>query len=329
MSENNDDNPRHAKITFPEPIQKRIDDGLRRRKALGWPPSDYESGLQMMFILMGGWPAWRKLNPDISDTNVGDIPQTPDNQHGQSGEEYEKWLNQPGIDRDQELPIIEFEGGILTEHPVIDREGGMPERVHVNLPSGGMATVSPNASPELLGALDKMVELAKKMPDESGSAENAPTEIPEEKLIADILEEGSYETQSWGLMKKWLSDYVNSKTAALQASLSSIKAERDETFKEYDELLQERDRIRLVSHDARKDRDIFKKESESHFKAWKEATAIIEEKNLEIAEMKERESDFREHLEMIWNSRDNTFLIHAVRSIKKLFTKYPKKEEEK
>lgn len=39
---------------------------------------------------------------------------------------------------------------------------------HVNLPSGGMATVSSDASPKLLNALDKMVELAKEMPDTKG-----------------------------------------------------------------------------------------------------------------------------------------------------------------
>lgn len=73
MSENKANDQGYAKIFFPARIQKRIDDGLRRRKGLGWPPADYESGLQVMFILMGGWPAWRKLNPDVSDTNVGDI----------------------------------------------------------------------------------------------------------------------------------------------------------------------------------------------------------------------------------------------------------------
>lgn len=55
-------------MKYPEPIQKRLDATDRRRKTLmeseGWAAPDYESGLQLMFILMGGWPAWEKLNPE-------------------------------------------------------------------------------------------------------------------------------------------------------------------------------------------------------------------------------------------------------------------------
>lgn len=40
------------------------------------------------------------------------------------------------------------------------------DHAHVQLPSGAIANVSPDASPELLGALDQMCELAAKMPDE-------------------------------------------------------------------------------------------------------------------------------------------------------------------
>jgi hypothetical protein len=50
--------------------------------------------------------------------------------------------------------------------PSIELEG---EHIHVNLPSGATATVSPDASPELLSALDKMAELAMKMPEDNTS----------------------------------------------------------------------------------------------------------------------------------------------------------------
>jgi hypothetical protein len=60
------------KIKYPDPIQKRLDNTAARRNALmeseGWPPPDYESGLQLMFILMGGWPAWEKLNQAPAET---------------------------------------------------------------------------------------------------------------------------------------------------------------------------------------------------------------------------------------------------------------------
>lgn len=52
-----------------------------------------------------------------------------------------------------------------------------PDHVHVQLPSGGIARVDPNATPELLDALDKMVELAKEMPEPAPTLEG---EIPEE-----------------------------------------------------------------------------------------------------------------------------------------------------
>jgi hypothetical protein len=45
------------------------------------------------------------------------------------------------------------------------KEEEKPDHVHVRLPSGAIANVSPDASPELLDALDKMCEQAKKMID--------------------------------------------------------------------------------------------------------------------------------------------------------------------
>lgn len=59
---------------------------------------------------------------------------------------------------------------------MVEEAGGKDyTRIHVNLPNGAAAAVSPDASPELLNALTKMVDLAKAMPD-------APTEqaLPEE-----------------------------------------------------------------------------------------------------------------------------------------------------
>lgn len=71
---------------------------------------------------------------------------------------------------------------MLTEydasHPapaLIVGEREEEKHVHVNLPNGATATVSPDHSPELLNALTKMVDLAKAIPD--APAEQA---IPEE-----------------------------------------------------------------------------------------------------------------------------------------------------
>jgi len=51
------------------------------------------------------------------------------------------------------------------------------DSIHVQLPSGAIASVSPDASPELLGALDKMAELAMKTPDEDNTYVAIPEEI--------------------------------------------------------------------------------------------------------------------------------------------------------
>lgn len=56
------------KVSYPDRIQKSLNDTMRRRAALRWPPPDYESGLQFMFYLMGGWPAWRALHPPDKET---------------------------------------------------------------------------------------------------------------------------------------------------------------------------------------------------------------------------------------------------------------------
>jgi hypothetical protein len=58
------------------------------------------------------------------------------------------------------ISVIEWAKGEEEE----SGEKALPEEVkhvHVALPSGGVATVDPNASPELLNALDQMVQLAK------------------------------------------------------------------------------------------------------------------------------------------------------------------------
>jgi hypothetical protein len=62
------------------------------------------------------------------------------------------------------MPLPEIPAASPLEAP-FKEETPFPDHVHVALPSGGVANVSPDASPELLDALDKMVELAKETPD--------------------------------------------------------------------------------------------------------------------------------------------------------------------
>lgn len=86
-----------------------------------------------------------------------------------------------------------------------------------------------------------------------------------------------------------LYDKLQPEINSLQASLSSMKAERDNI---YNECLGFADRCASLGAEITMltaDRDLYKAESESYRKAWEEATAIIEVKNLEIAKLKEEQ----------------------------------------
>lgn len=51
------------------------------------------------------------------------------------------------------------------------------DHVHIQLDNGAMATVKPNPSPELVNALNAMVDLAKKMPDRDSATGGVPAEV--------------------------------------------------------------------------------------------------------------------------------------------------------
>jgi len=108
-----------------------------------------------------------------------------------------------------------------------------PDHIHVSLPSGGVANVSPDASPELLGALDQMVELAKKMPD-AASKPVEQTEMPEgiDELIELMWKSSEYRTGGApntfrsGAIAMYQRDQEQIKS--LQQQLSSCQEERDD-----------------------------------------------------------------------------------------------------
>lgn len=66
-----------------------------------------------------------------------------------------------------------------------EKKEGYPDHVHVRLPSGAIANVSPDASPELLDALDQMCEAARNMPEPSAPTSTAREEgeVPEHIMI--------------------------------------------------------------------------------------------------------------------------------------------------
>lgn len=74
-----------------------------------------------------------------------------------------------GPERIREL----VKAGALVAAEIDRLQGIQPplDNVHVQLPSGAIANVSPNASPELLDALDRMAELAMNMPEPSPKQE--------------------------------------------------------------------------------------------------------------------------------------------------------------
>lgn len=149
--------------------------------------------------------------------------------------------------------------------------------------------------------------------------ESLPAEVPEEiltveKVIEWILDEGSLETQSWGLMETWIQKYAQQETAALRASLSSIKAERDEAQED-------------VEHNVKRaleiaaDRDLYRKESEMYQSRYSELSEEIGKRNVEAAE-------YRTMLFAITNASFSQ-PEYLKKEVRELLNRYPKKEEEK
>lgn len=83
---------------------------------------------------------------------------------------YESALRKPA---ESLLGWVKIENGMIPDLPDLSHE-----LIHVQLSGGATARVSPGASPELLGALNKMAELAKAMPDSSPIKEKE-CEIPQ------------------------------------------------------------------------------------------------------------------------------------------------------
>lgn len=141
-------------------------------------------------------------------------------------------------------------------------------------------------------------------------------------------------------------------------SLSSIKGERDEEVEKWKKEVLRLECADIKLEESRKyssalftitkdqqvqiealttERDLFKKQSESHFKAWEEATAIIEGKNIEIAELKGALRDYVKTAGRMldkWAEGDKEVKaslwkqLHALElPTRELLDKYPKKEE--
>lgn len=169
----------NKKIKYPEPIQKRLDDCDQRRSALmaleGWPAPDYESGLQLMFFLMGGWPAWKKLHPSAP-------PSLPETEYGAECVCPDFF----GSHADCSFPKCNYRYKEHAKVPSPDQPASEREEKFIYIPfEGGVAKVSPDASPELMDALETMVDLAKKMPDPD---QPVPEEVSDELL--DIILKG-------------------------------------------------------------------------------------------------------------------------------------------
>lgn len=73
---------------------------------------------------------------------------------------------------------------------------------------------------------------------------------------------------------------------ALQAYLSSMKAERDNAESNYLRAYTERDEAYIENRKLARDRDLYRFESEKYRKAWEEATFVLGERNVENRELK-------------------------------------------
>jgi len=128
-----------------------------------------------------------------------------------------------------------------------------------------------------------------------------------------------------------LTDKFDKTVADLQSQLSSIKAERDEA----------REALRIANNnvkgltnwweEVKKDRDLYKKESEAYKQTWIEATATLDWKNLENAQLREKAQEYRDALESIKNMVCESPLQELAQTddiVQTILEKY-KKEEQK
>jgi len=110
--------------------------------------------------------------------------------------------------------------------------------VHLELKSGAVARVSPNASPELLNATETIVDLAKKMPDPHQPVPEEVMDADKNKAFIELVRDMRPE------QALRVAAYIDQEILSLRTHLSSTEAERDAIKKAFDLQAEELKKLR-------------------------------------------------------------------------------------